>query len=329
MKSLHIFKSGTHTDMSGAMIRFSEADLAATAAAYDPNKHEAPIVVGHPRHDAPAYGWVRSLKSSAGGLEVAPQQLDASFAELVSAGRYKKISASFYSPGSPSNPVPGVYYLRHVGFLGAMPPAVKGLRSTEFAEAEEGVIEFAETADVAHAPGGILERLRAWLVAQFGQQTVDQLLDPAAHPLPAPPTPKETPVTPEQEAALTEENKSLQSALETLKKQLADLMAKEKEEKTEKIDEASTDFAEDLIKKGRLAPKHKETVVALLNAVAADQKLEFGEGRSKRPLDGAVRDWLKELPEVVEFGETATKGRAAGPGEKNPLLADAEARSAK
>ncbi|MFS2072756.1 hypothetical protein ACEN9D_28795 [Pseudomonas sp. CT11-2] len=40
--------------------------------------------------------------------------------------------------------MPGVYYLRHVGFLGAQPPAVKGLRPIELAEGEPGVIEFSE-----------------------------------------------------------------------------------------------------------------------------------------------------------------------------------------
>ena len=43
-----------------------------------------------------------------------PRQVDPAFAEAVAAGRYKKVSASFYQPNSPHNPVPGVYYLRHV-----------------------------------------------------------------------------------------------------------------------------------------------------------------------------------------------------------------------
>ncbi|XVN20902.1 hypothetical protein QZH46_11175 [Pseudomonas corrugata] len=75
-----------------------------------------------------------------------PQQIDASFAEQIAKGSYKKISASFYHPTAANNPVPGVYYLRHVGFLGAQPPAVKGLRPIELAEGEPGVIEFNESA---------------------------------------------------------------------------------------------------------------------------------------------------------------------------------------
>ena len=61
MPSLHIFKPGRQTAMSGATLDFSESDLAACAQAYDPALHEAPLVIGHPKHDGPAYGWVKSL----------------------------------------------------------------------------------------------------------------------------------------------------------------------------------------------------------------------------------------------------------------------------
>ncbi|UVL82292.1 phage protease [Pseudomonas sp. B21-028] len=145
MNPLHIFKPGTHTAQCGTTYNFTEADLAATVAAYNPTLHEAPLVIGHPQHDAPAAGWVKSLSATAHGLIAEPQQIDAAFAEQIAKGSYKKISASFYHPTAANNPVPGVYYLRHVGFLGAQPPAVKGLRPIELAEGEPGVIEFSES----------------------------------------------------------------------------------------------------------------------------------------------------------------------------------------
>lgn len=171
---LHIFQAGRRTDMSGRVLNFSEADLAATVNAYDPKLHEAPIVIGHPRHDAPAWGWVASLASSGADLQAEPTQVDPAFAELVGAGRYKKISSSFYAPDAPNNPVPGVYYLRHVGFLGAQPPSVKGLREVQFADAEEGVIEFADWGMETNAT--MWRRLRDWLLVQFGQDTADRVI---------------------------------------------------------------------------------------------------------------------------------------------------------
>ena len=135
-KPIQIFKPGRHTALSGQALEFSAADLSASAAAYDPTKSEAPIVVGHPALDAPAYGWVKSLAFADGALDAEPDQVDAAFAEMVAAGRFKKISASFFMPDAANNPVPGVYYLRHVGFLGAAAPAVKGLRNPSFAADE-------------------------------------------------------------------------------------------------------------------------------------------------------------------------------------------------
>lgn len=141
---LQIFLPGLHTAMSGQAIAFTESDLAATAAAYNPAQHEAPLVVGHPRHDLPAYGWVESLRFSEGGLDATPAQVNPDFADMVAAGAFKKISASFYAPDAPQNPVPGIYYLRHVGFLGAQPPAIKGMRHPSFSDTEEGVLTFGE-----------------------------------------------------------------------------------------------------------------------------------------------------------------------------------------
>ena len=329
-KTLHIFKPGRQTAMNGLTLEFSESDLAASAAAYDPAKHEAPIVIGHPKHDAPAYGWVKSLATADDGLQAEPHQVDAAFAELVEAGRYKKISASFYLPDAPNNPVPGVYYLRHVGFLGAQPPAVKGLKAAEFADAEDGVVEFGDWGMETSAT--LWRRMREWLLAKFGQETADQVIpdwqietireaarqdddalraafaDPEHAPAgasPAKPTTEENHVTPEQAAALEAENAQL-------KQQLATAEADKQKQAAAKRHADNVAYAEQLIGDGKLAPKHKDAVVAFLDFSEADASLEFGEGDTKQPLAGAFKSFLGELPKVVEFGEQATKDKAAG-----------------
>jgi len=133
---LEIFKPGRHVTASGQEISFSEADVSATARAYNPELHVAPLVVGHPAMDDPAYGWTQSLAFADHRLTALPVNVDPAFAELVNARRFSNISAAFYPPNSPNNPVPGVYYLRHVGFLGAHPPAVKGLKTPSFASGD-------------------------------------------------------------------------------------------------------------------------------------------------------------------------------------------------
>ena len=119
---MHIFKAGTQITAAGEEITFGESDLAACAAAYDPAKHEASICVGHPKSDAPAYGWIKGLSARGADLLAERHQVQVEFAEMCREGRFKKVSAAFYSPKHKRNPVPGVWYLRHVAMLGAEPP---------------------------------------------------------------------------------------------------------------------------------------------------------------------------------------------------------------
>jgi len=160
--------------MDGSVHVFSGADLTAIAAAYDPAKHEAPIVIGHPKTDAPAYGWVKAAQFADGVLTVAPDQVEPQFAEMVKAGRFKKRSAAFFGPHAPGNPTPGKYYLRHVGFLGAQPPAVKGLRDVSFNEREEGVVVFADWN--MRSVASILRRIRDFFISKYSLEEVDQVM---------------------------------------------------------------------------------------------------------------------------------------------------------
>ena len=96
MSAIHIFKAGTHTDMHGKKLPFTPDDLAACVKAYDPSVHEAPLGIGHPRTDDPAWGWGKALSLSGVDLMAEPAQLDPQFAEMVTDGRFKKVSASFY-----------------------------------------------------------------------------------------------------------------------------------------------------------------------------------------------------------------------------------------
>jgi hypothetical protein len=335
IKPLHIFKTGRQRAMSGEVLVYSEADLSACARAYDPTLHEAPIVVGHPATNAPAYGWINALTAAGDGLEAIPHQVDPAFAEMVEAGRYKKISASFYLPDSPSNPKPGVLYLRHVGFLGAQPPAVKGLRSPEFAENETGIVEFSDWAGETNA--GLWRRLREWLLTKFDQETADQVVpdwhietlkDAAREPAPeASPifaekpdsSTQETEVTPEQKAALEAENASLKARVGTLERERTEAAASARHA-------THAAYAEQLVAAATIAPKHKDFVTAVLDFAEAEKTLEFGEGEAKKPLAAAFKEFLAGLPKVVEFGEMATKDRAAAPSPTNPLVADAISR---
>lgn len=275
-KLLEIFRAGTFTSEEGQRLTFSAADVAATVAAYDPQKHKAPLVVGHPKTEDPAYGHAVSLSLSNNGVVLAePANVDPAFAELVNAQRFDKISASFWSPTSPRNPVQGVYYLRHIGFLGAVPPAVTGLKSPSFADTDNELITI-----------------------NFSD------------------TPKEHVMTAEEIAALkTLEQKlkadeaSFADKKKEQDKKQAELDAKEKliaqaESKVRTVEIES--FAEGLIGKGKLLPIEKAGVVALLGSLPIDQSISFADGDGKtvnQPGAEVLRNLLENLPERVDFSE--------------------------
>ena len=58
---IEVFRPGTFTPMGGGSISYSAEDLAAIADAYDTEGAPAPVVVGHPETDMPAFGWIESL----------------------------------------------------------------------------------------------------------------------------------------------------------------------------------------------------------------------------------------------------------------------------
>lgn len=320
--------------MSGATLKFSEAVLKAAAQAYDPARHEAPLVVGHPRHDLPAYGWVQSLQYSDGadghepGLYALPAQVNPDFADMVAAGAFKKISASFYSPDAPNNPAPGQYYLRHVGFLGAQAPAVKGLQPPKivnYSDAEAGVLTFGEWDDVDNA--SLWRGLRDWIIGKFGQAEADTVIPgykvqsleqgaqdelrevqaeaAAADPTVASPAtpafadpaspPPEPSVTPEQKAALEAENARLRAELAR--------------QRQTTLHQEHVAFCDGLVSQG-FAPAWRDFSVATLDRFAAEP-LEFGEGDARKPMLDTFKDFLKSLPPTVPLGEQITSGRAA------------------
>ncbi|MBF0212289.1 MAG: hypothetical protein HQM00_01855 [Magnetococcales bacterium] len=178
IKPIRIFRAGTHTDMSGTTRTFSADDLQAVAAGYDPSVHEAPLVIGHPATDAPAWGWVERLSVAGGDLYAHPKQVDPQFAGMVNEGKFKHVSVSLYPQNAPSNPKPGAFYLRHVGFLGATPPAVRGLGEAKFRESGEEAItmEFQqqtqEPKNVTMTPEDLAKRAAelAAREAQFAEQ---------------------------------------------------------------------------------------------------------------------------------------------------------------
>ncbi|MBF0283595.1 MAG: peptidase [Magnetococcales bacterium] len=340
-KSLTIFRPGRHTDQSGAVRTFSEADLADCAAVYDPALHEAPLVIGHPADNSPAWGWAGGLQFMDNHLRVTPKQVDPDFQEIVNAGRYKKISAAFYLPDSPVNPKPGHLYLRHVGFLGAQPPAVKGLGDAAFADKGEGVVtvEFGEWQDRLSAR--MWRRMRDFLVAKFGVDEADRavsdfdcenLTEEALRPEEPKPAsfsesqpPKEPPMptdqTPDPDPAIAEREKKLKEA----EAALAEREKKLKEAEAAAKAKTNAAFAETLMKEGKILPRHQAGLAAFMSGLDEAGVVAFAEGEGKRVETSAhawVQEFLGSLPKQVSYAEVAGKEKVP-PGDNAAALAKA------
>ena len=320
--------------MSGESIAFSAADLQATAAAYNPRLAKAPLVIGHPATDDPAKGWTQSLSANERGLFATPTKVDPAFAESVRAGAYGTVSAKFYRPTDANNPVPGVWYLRHVGFLGAANPGVKGLDDPQFSDTDDGCVCFTEGVafsgewdDVQSA--GLFRNIRNLLIRKFGRDEADatipeatvQSLEQAAQDEVtqaaaddaaamvacndattatttqfADPQPKETTVTPEEKAALEAENTRLRQELAA--------------NRVAQVHAANVAFCDGL---SGVMPAWRSVAVATLDHFAAlESPVQFGEGDAKAPLIDGFKAMLAALPAAVEFGESATAAKAAG-----------------
>lgn len=304
---IEVFAAGVQTSEQGDVYPITRADLVATAAAYDPALHEAPLVIGHPETDQPAYGYIKELSVSAppqDKLLARVHQVVPEFAEqAIDGGQLKKRSLAFYHWQDPRNPKPGVLYPRHLGSLGAQPPAVKGL-----ADIKPLAASTTPQARFAEAPTRMVS---------FGESTTAT-------------APRSTTMTPEEIAKLKADKAAADKAA-------ADALAAQKKAEDEAKalrDKADADanaaaaarhaanmaFAESACGKGqtgaRILPADKSKLVAALDALGAvhvAKPMTFAEGDKQVGFDPV--DWVKQqinrLPVQVNFSEHVPQGTPA------------------
>lgn len=254
---IEVFKAGRHSDSQGRVRDWSVEDLDHAVATYDPGHHEAPLVVGHPKDNAPAYGWVEKAKREGDTLFVKSKQVDPAFREMLQAGRFKKRSISFYPDGT----------IRHIGFLGAQPPAVKGLKDAQFQQGQHFTqYEYDEGQTVKPAPihhpdpeeidmGELEETKRKLADAEKAQQKA--------------------------EADDAEAQKKLKEADDARKAQEAQFAEQRRQqaatERKRRFDE--------LVAKGKVLPAEEKAVLEFANALeAGPTEYEFTEGAGKKTL---------------------------------------------
>lgn len=307
---VEIFAAGKHTDAEGRRHSIDRPYLQAIVDNFNPNLHEPPVVIGHPKSDEPAYGSTAALRVNGDKLEAQFADVDAEFERLVKEGRFKKRSAAFYvdPETAPGRRAPS---LRHVGFLGAQAPAVKGLRNIQFIEGPSVTFEFSEDNSMADKAGedpkevanSIWEHLKSLLpgkkddptaAATFGEAEVRRL------------------VTEGVTAATT----TFQEELKKRDTEIAALKGQASSQSMASIHAANAAFVESLGKAKCPPAFTRMGIVEFMDRLAtipADQKvvvIEFSEEGGKKvetktetpPLDW-FQSYLKSLPPFISFGE--------------------------
>ncbi|MGM4981878.1 hypothetical protein [Rhizobium sp. 11_C7_N12_5] len=341
---IEVFRSGTFKPMEGDAITYSAADLKTIGDVYDRANAPAPIVIGHPKTDAPAFGWVDSFDydASSDRLFANVSEVYPAFADAVRAGNYKKVSMSFFRPTEPANPVPGSWYPKHVGFLGGAAPAVAGLANVQFAADAATVTFTSNFGDPGSEQAASLFRgLRDFFIDKFGLDdadkalpsfSIDWLSETTATPAVLPDfsaTPKfsaggliqKVPITRASHSQLqiTEKEPSLTLPNPAFAAREAELNTREetlKKREREILHTGHVAFAEALVAGGKLIAASKDKVVAVLDALPVDVSVSFaaGDTTTTLPVATMLREILDAQPKVVSFGQLDLPAETAGGG---------------
>lgn len=127
---IEIARTGRFTDMSGREVELTPARLDAIAASLDEEKKRVPLVFGHPKLNAPAWGWAVEAQRKGDKLLARFRDVPETVKGLVRDGRYQSVSMRLAPDWS----------LDHVGLLGAAQPAIDGLKPVSFSQESDGFI---------------------------------------------------------------------------------------------------------------------------------------------------------------------------------------------
>lgn len=157
---IEVFRTGTITDSEGRTETWTNDDLEKICNTYneaiqeDPGK-KAPLCKGHPETDDPSYGWVNKLYIENDILK-ANVSLNKLFEEEVKDEQFTKVSIAIDED----------LRLKHIGFLGAVHPAVKGLKPVSLNEKLR--IRYFANGDISLNPPDqtVADTIEAYKIAQ-------------------------------------------------------------------------------------------------------------------------------------------------------------------
>ena len=355
---IDVCRTGTWRDMSGREVEIDGPRLGRIAGAYaeaDP----APVVVGHPATDAPAYARIERLRVVGDRLQAKLSDIAAPFRDAVEAGRYTGRSIALKGDE-----------LRHLGFLGGVAPAVPGLAPTSFADPADTVVEFADEAlwDMQSGWRAMASIARAWrdrLIEKESLEVADQVIPdwqvesinraaeaaaeaaradgPGLASPPIPQTAETDPDNPGQEDPLSgnsggadaPDEAALAAREASLNERETELAAREASAAAAARSQAAAQLLEPHVTAGRILPAERPALAALLASLPDDDEsvVAFaapeGEGEVREKPSQILDRLFAALPKRVNYERLATgpaPAAAQGTGEDDAAIA-AEART--
>ncbi len=169
---MDVCRTGTWRDAANREVTVTEADFDGLVSAYS-TQDPAPVVVGHPATDAPAYAWIDAVRRTGDRLQAKIRDVMPAFRDAVESGRYTGRSIAFTGNS-----------LKHLGFLGGRAPAVPGLAPTRFASSPETVVVLAEASltpqegvrRIAMSLARLVRGMRERIIASDGVEAADEAL---------------------------------------------------------------------------------------------------------------------------------------------------------
>jgi hypothetical protein len=273
-----IFKVGTHTSDKGITKDYSLDDLNFIAQSYNPQEDEAPIVVGHPIDNSPAYGWVSSLEVTEDGKLVADapdEKLHPDFLSAVQEGRYKKRSISLTPEGK----------LRHIGFLGGAAPAVKGLADIQFSQPSSTIIEF--DIDEQSNTNSLELEPDSFSLIQSQLNSINETMKQLSSNF------------------SESQNNELSTKFNLLSNEINSLKSKITKSEFESL-------LENKLGVGSLTPAIKDKLLAVSNfAEAQNFSADFNQDKFNKDLNVLLTDLVNSFPKVIYYENFAEKPSAA------------------
>ena len=108
---IEVFKTGKHISSDGREFNSTEQTMNDILQIYnfrisESESNIAPLVIGHPKDNQPAVGWIEKLGRRGNKLVAKIKDISPEIAEQIKESKFKKVSISLYPD----------LMLRHIGF---------------------------------------------------------------------------------------------------------------------------------------------------------------------------------------------------------------------